>query len=208
MNRDRYVRVFETLWKRAYLSDEVRRAWALDLLALGPYAQWAEMNEIQRAMNADVRERPGEFTDAARIARAVVRVGDTRTMLVYAGQLDGGNDPIRSLEVLYARSLASIYDDMKSSSDVLELVHLALAIDPKNISSMIVEESLGDDDPEYGDSFTNSIQVLTSFSRGTQPFSLDRLKYAADDVVSQLDEYYEMRLRDRLIAFLDEEIAL
>ncbi len=151
MRRDHYDIVF----RRAIntLSQDAIEAWAIDLLAMGPLAQWAEQEEIDKALQG-MRVQ----TDAGKAVYALIMARDDRKNVLDAAMaLYGRREPHAVLEVLYARSLAEAQRALLSGtpSDTFMTLY---DLDRRTAVSLLSERFIGSpryigllDDMEYED---------------------------------------------------------
>ncbi len=110
MKREMYQRVFEVaFWgledtsAPSLFGTPPLYLWALDLLALGPYAQWPEPEDIALAVSAD-EEAGAPLTEVGRLVASVACASSPEKALEFAQRLMGSSEPNAVLEVLYARS--------------------------------------------------------------------------------------------------------
>ncbi len=196
-----YFSVYYTLQARAV---HVLQQWALDLIALGPFAGWADPEDIKEAMR-DAFSNP--VTDAGKLVQRIVHgIGPTQA-LETAGMLDGSNDPTRSLEPLYARSEIDIQAVMTSGS-AWDLLSYARGLDDRRAIEIVYEVFISTDfDPDAIPRVqADALEILEAYRANPEGgvFQND-LDFAVNEAMDVIDSDRIMyTTRGRLLALIAE----
>lgn len=162
MKPQNFVPVFTAIFY-SLADTQIMKDWAMDLLALGPLAEWADPDDVGWAL-ADPDY--GAVTDAGKLAHGIVWQSSAQDVLKLAGQLDGREDPMRSLEVFYAVALPSIKTILSVGVDRWTLAYVALALNPKDAAGEIAAALLEDEAFDFDEALP---QTQRSLRRTVRP---------------------------------------
>lgn len=207
MKRNSYRDVYDTIFGQVSDWRAHRVEWARNLLALGPFAEWADPEDIESAIRSRAYEPQ---TDAGALFQGVVWEEDPDGVLLFAGKLDGGENSDRSMEVLLASALAPLVRRSVQDADIYPLAALALALNKKRAIEMIRGAMLSEDwySPD-GVTWTirNAMMMLDVTARGSREWDLQRVQDEADNIIESLSEDGWSTLFAELQELIAEEIG-